>query len=553
MICGIVSPEEGLSGFSNVGTLSVFALLVLSLGLQSTGAVNYLADYVEKLSFKSESGNIFLLSILAGIPSAFLNNTAIVAIMLPVVMRLSKSTGISESKLLMPLSFAAMAGGTITIIGTSTNVIISSIYQDYSGKAFGIFEFAILGFVLFATYLIYILLFGRYLLPNKKSTDITLTEEYELGKFLIHVVINKNSPLVGKTIAESDLDKNRIRTIQIIHKGEEIIWVPEWNEKLNAGDELIVKANYKTLIENKRKLGLRIKKDHLDDKQLTSEDAVLFEAVIGNNSFLLGKMIKDVDFKQLFGAVPLALRRQGASLNQKVSEIEMKFGDTILMEARRQNIDKFHNSKDFIVLGKKKKPNYRTDKLALSIGIIITVVVIVSIGLLPLAVAALAGCVAMYLVGCVSPKYVYRKMEWRIIFLLAGVIPLGIAVQKTGLGTLVATNLLWILGQSSVELVIAILFILTTLFTSFMSNNATAILLAPIAIGIANQMGIDPKPFLITVMFAASTSFLTPIGYQTNTLIYGPGKYRFIDYVIVGGPLTILFALISIFLIPYLF
>lgn len=551
MIFGLVSPEEGLSGFSHVGTLSVFALLVLSIGLESTGAVAYLADIVEKYASKGESKTLLFLSVIAGIPSAFLNNTAIVAIMLPVVVRLSNATGISQSKLLMPLSFAAMAGGSITIIGTSTNIIVSSIHEDYFGTTFSIFEFSLLGIIFFIAYLFYMLLIGIYLLPENSNQ---LTKEYDLQRFLMQIEILPDSPLIGKTIFESGLDKFRIRTIRIIRKDDSPGWIPSWEEQLKAGDQLLIKANLETLINNKRKLGITINKEgSLDEASLTSEEAMLYQAVIGNNSFLLGKQIKNIDFKKLFGAVPLAIRRHGEALNQKVSEVELKFGDTILMEARRKNVERFSNSRDFILLDKIKKPNIRSNKLIISCLIVLSVILLASFGILDLVVAGFAGIVVMYLTGCVSPKYVYSKIEWRIIFLLAGVIPLGIAVEKTGLGALIATNIVSLTGTTSAQLVIACLFAITVILTSFMSNNATAVLLAPIAINLAQQMSIEPKAFLITVMFASSTSFLTPIGYQTNTLVYGPGGYKFADYLRVGGLLTLLFWIIAVILIPILY
>ncbi len=548
MITGLVTPSEGISGFSHVGTLSVFTLLVLSVGLQSTGAVGYLGDITEKYASKGELKSLIFISFIAGIPSAFLNNTAIVAILLPVVIRLSEISGVNESKLLMPLSFAAMAGGSVTIIGTSTNVIVSSIHETNFGTPFSIFEFSLLGIILFFAYLIYMLLIGRYLLPDNKKE---LTSNYELQDFLLQIKILENSPLVGKTIIESGLDEYRIRTLEIIRDGGEIASVPDWDERLKANDQLLIKAQLNTLIENKRKLGIEINKEgKLDETSLSSENAMLFQAVIGNNSFLLGKKIKEIDFKELFGAVPLAIRRHGEALNQKVSEIELRFGDTILMEARRKNLDRFSNSRDFIVLEKIKKSNFRSNKMIISCLIVLAVVLLASTGILDLVVAGFLGVSAMYLTGCVSPKYVYQKVEWRIFFLLAGVIPLGIAVEKTGLGELIANSITQFTGTGSPQLVIAMLFALTVLLTSIMSNNATAVLLAPIAISLSAKMGINPKALLVTVMFASSTSFLTPIGYQTNTLVYGPGRYKFIDYFKVGGILTLIFWILSVILIP---
>ena len=549
MLSGVVTPEEGLAGFSNVGTISVFALLVLSLGLESTGAVSYFVNRVENYATQNELLNIVAISLVAGVLSAFLNNTAIVAIMLPVVVRLAHISNVSPSKLLMPLSFAAMAGGCVTIIGTSTNLIISGIHSEYYGEPFTVFEFSLLGIVFFLIYLVYMAFVGRKLLPSSAKEE-NLTTQYEVDRYLTQVVVQKKSSLIGQQIGEDFHRKYGIRVLEIIREDGNVK-IPSQIEEVRENDVLSIKCRIDSLMEMRFKLGLKIKRDvFLDDKELTSEETVLFEAVIGYNSYLLGKKIKYIDFRQLFNAVPLAVHRSGEALPTMISEVEIKFGDTILMEARRKNLEKFNASRDFIVIDKKKKPNYRNKHMWPAMCIILGVVVAASTSLLPLEVAGLTGCVLMFLSGCVSPRYVYRKMEWRIIFLLAGMIPLGIAVEKTGLSDLLVSNILMYFGDLGPRYLISGLFAFTVVLTSFMSNNATAILLAPIAITLAEQLGVNPKPFLLTIMFGASTSFLTPIGYQTNTLIYGPGKYRFTDYLKVGGLLTVLIWLAATFLIP---
>lgn len=551
MILGIVTPEEGLSGFSDVSTISVFGLLCLSIGLESTGAVSWIGSWMQKNLVGTEAETIIGLSLMVGMCSAFLNNTAIVAIMLPVVIELCRTSKLSVSKLLMPLSFSAMAGGTMTIIGTSTNVVISGIYAKHFGEGFSIFEFSLIGLTIFLTYLFYMIFLGRFLLPDDK--DVDLIEDYDLNKYLTQVKVAKNSPLVGQLFGESQLVlKYDISVLELIREDDQV-WLPAQREKIQGGDRLLIRCDVESLVSIAEKLKLRVDRfTELDDENLSSEHALLFEAVLGNNSFLLGQKLKDVDFRRIFHAVPLGIRRHGEMLKKKLSEVELRFGDCILMEARRGKLDKFNNSRDFIVLGKIKKTNLRPRRLKRSALIILSVVATVTLGIFPLEVAALSGVAMMFITGCVTPRYVYRKMEWRIIFLLAGLIPLGIAVEKVGLSDLISSGMLEVLGDNAL-LVIGALFGMTVLLTSFMSNSATAILLSPLAITMAQQLNLNPKAFLITVMFAASTSFLTPIGYQTNTLIYGPGKYTFGDYFRVGGILTILVCIVSTFLIWYLY
>lgn len=555
MLTGILTPQEGLSGFSNVGTISVFALLVLGISFQSTGVVNYIGDRMERWVGPNELKTISIISLFSGVFSAFLNNTAIVAVLMPVCSRLSKFTNISVSKLLMPLSFSAMVGGTLTVIGTSTNVLVSGIYQDHYGLTIGIFEFFKIGLILFAAYMVYMLTIGRWLLPGEQADEEDLTKSYDVNQYLTQIKVLPDSPMAGTAVSNTEMvSRYNMRIIEIDRAGEKFS-VPEDSFVIHTNDILVIKAYLEDLIELRERQKIRIvrKEKHLDEQDLTSEEAVLFEAVIGRNSFLVGQYLRDIDFIQLFQAVPLAIRRSGTALSKKISEVKIQFGDTLLLEARRSNLDKFVMSPDFIVMEKVKKPNFRRDKMLLSLIIVFEVIILAALNVMPLVLSALLGCALLFLTNCVSMKYVYRKMEWRVIFLLAGILPLGLAFEKTGTSQMIANGILGLVGDMSVNWVISCLFIITTLLTSFMSNNATAILLAPIGINMAQQLGLDPKPFLITIMFAASTSFITPIGYQTNTLIYGPGKYTFMDFVRVGGLLTLIVWFLISILIPYFY
>ncbi len=553
LISGILTPAEALSGFSHEGTITVFALLLLSLGLQSTGVVNWIGNKMERITGTRELRMMTVLSTVVAFASAFVSNTAVVAILLPVVDRLAKFANVSASRLLMPLSFAAMIGGSITLIGSSTNIIVSSIHERHTGEPFGVFEFASLGLILFLGYLIYLFAFGRLIIPDHKQED-GLTKQYELESFLSQVVVNPDSPLIGKHILSTSLvTRHRVLVLNIIRDGTNV-WLPDQVEKVEVNDVLVIKSRADVLLSLQNQLKLQIVKDvDLDDKELTSEDAVLIEAVIGRNSFLVGKTISKVDWRHMFSAIPLALRRSGAPVSIRVRESVIQFGDVILFEARRSKLHLFHNSPDFIVLGRVKKQNLRKDKIFISCAIVIASILCAALGIFPLVTAALLGCVLLLLTGSVSMRYVYRKMEWRIYFLLAGILPLGIAIEKTGASKLLAKSMLMALGDASPALIISVLFLLTTVLTSFISNNATAILLAPIAIDMATSMNLDPKAYLVAVMFAASTSFLTPLGYQTNMLIYGAGQYKFSDFVKVGGGLTLLVWLLASYFIPKLY
>ncbi len=554
MISGIITPEEGLSGFSNMATITVFALLVLSLGLQSTGVVNYLGERLEQVTGTSELRIMLLTVIVVGFLSAFMNNTAIVAIFLPIITRLSEYAKVSPSKFLMPLSFAAMIGGSATIIGTSTNILAAAIYEQKMKESIGIFEFFYLGLIFFIAFVLFMLFIGKYIIPERKQVD-SLTQNYNLQQYLTQIIIKKDSPMIGQKLEDTELMKRyyRVRLIALVREGEEDLWLPSQVEAIQEGDMLIIKADLKDLLEIQGKQGIKVSQDNLDDTELNSEETVLFEAVIGRSSFLVGKRIKDVNFRHLLGALPLAIRKSGFSLARQVWEETVEFGDVLLLQARRKNLTQFYNSQDFIVLGKVKKKNFRRHRMLLSSIIVLGVIVVAALNLMPIVTAALAGAALLFVTGCMSMRYAYRKMDWRVIFLLAGILPLGIAVQKTGVDSLIAQQIIEFTGNASPRLVISMLFLITTLLTSFMSNNATAVLLTPIALMIASELHLDPKPFVLTVMFAASTSFLTPIGYQTNTLVYGAGQYTFMDFVKVGGLLTLLVWGLATLLIPWMY
>ncbi len=552
LLTNILTPEEGLSGFSNEATITVMALLILSIGLQSTGLVDQIGERLETITGKSEWRISFFTIVIVGFLSAFMSNTAIVAIFMPIVIKLANFAKLSPSKFLMPLSFAAMIGGTSTVIGTSTNIIVANYYLQATGNSIGIFEFFYIGLIFFAVFILFMFFIGRHIVPEHKKED-NLTAAYNLHKYLTQIQVMPSSQMVGKKIEDTELSKKDSVDIIGINRVGEPLWFPEQIEAVLPNDNLLVKANLEDIISIQNMEGLILKQKKIDDKKLTSEDAILVEAIIGQHSTFVGRKLGEIDFYELFRAVPLAIRRSGFPLSKKLDDVIIQFGDVLLMEARRSRMDVFFNYPGFIALEKMKKKNFRKEKSFIAILIVLGVIIAAAANV-NMAIAALTGCAFLFITGCVSMRYVYQRLEWRVIFLLAGILPLGLAVDKTGVGNYLAAHFVEYIGASSPTLIISLLFLSTTLLTSFMSNNATAILLAPIAINLAHQLGFDdPKPFVLTIMFAASTSFLTPIGYQTNTLVYGAGQYTFSDFLKVGGLLTLIVWLLATFLIPYFY
>jgi len=554
MLTGLVTPEEGTSGFSNSATITVLALLILSAGLQTTGAVNLLGRYLIKIIGKSANRALFIILVVSGLLSAFINNTAVVVIFMPIVFRIAKFTRNSPGKFLMPLSFAAMVGGTCTVIGTSTNILVSDIYANSNGGVgFGIFEFSLIGLACLIAFAIYMFVIGDRLIGHRPQDD-SLTDQYELKDYLTEIVITPGSLLAGQHISQTflkvDLDAE---ILEVSHKDGNV-WLPSHREVLREGDQILLKVNVDDILVIQDQPGVAIlSRGEFGDEDLISGETMLLEVVVAPNSKLVRRTVREIDFKTLYGAVPLAIRRRGTYLRNKIGDTILRFGDDILLEVKKESLKGFKRNFDFIPMSEIEKPVYNKRKLFLSVLITAGVVLTAALGLAPILVTSLTGCVLMFLFECITIREAYRSVEWKIIFLLAGLIPLGLAIENSGAAALISDNLFALLGQANPTWVVAILFMFTSMLTSIMSNNATAILVAPIGIGLAHQMGVDPKAFLLAIMFAASTSFITPVGYQTNTLIYGPGNYRFSDFFKVGGGLTILLLVVVTMMITLLY
>lgn len=547
---GILSVEEGLSGFSNTATITVGAMFVLSAGLFRTGAVSSLGLLFTYLSKHSYLLLLLTLMVISGVVSAFINNTATVAILMPVILSITGDTKLSASKLLMPLSFASIFGGVCTLIGTSTNILVNSIAVGHNLPAFSMFEFSALGIVFLVVGTLYMVLVGNRLIPHRR-THSDLTRDFDMGDYLTDIVLLPSARSVGKRLAEAPLVQDMdIDVIGITRKSVTVV-IPPPDYILQANDVLRVRCDVQKIRKLQDVKGVALKAGmKWRDQDLESEQAVLVEAVITPNSSLVGKSLKQLDFRATFGATALAIRRHGALLRGKLGRISLKAGDALLIEVKRDHLAQLKQHRAFVIASELPMPKLRKSRILASLFIIVGVVLTAALNIFPIVVSALIGCALLVLSKCISLEEAYQAIEWNIIFLLAGVITLGIALEKTGAAQVISNLMVSTIGAWGPVAMISAFYLLTNLTTEMMSNNATAALFAPIAIVTAETMGVDSRPFLIAVTFAASASFMTPVGYQTNTLIYGPGKYRFTDFLRVGAPLNLIFWLLSSFLIP---
>jgi di/tricarboxylate transporter len=550
LLSGVITPEEGLAGFSNTATVTVGAMLVLSAGLVKSGAMNLLGSGLNWLSRRGTATMLLTMMIVIGAISAFMNNTATVAMLLPVVVGMAHETRVGPSKLLMPLSFASMFGGVCTLIGTSTNILVSSVAERYGQPGFGMFEMAPLGLVFFAAGTLYMLAAGFRLIPDRRP-DGDLTERFSMGDYLTEIVILPEAKSVGATIADCPLTREIDLDILEVRRNAGRLLSPDPFTVLQAGDVLLVRSNVAQIKRLQERAGIALKPDmQWRDKDLESDQTQLMEAVVAPYSVLDGRSLKGIRFRDNFGATVLAVRHHGQVVHDNLNERTLRGGDVLLLKVRRDGLDRLRDSPAFVMLSDVGFPAFRTHKLLIALAIVAGVVGTAALNLFPIVVSAIIGCVLLVLTGCLTMEEAYSAVEWRIIFLLAGVLTLGVALEKTGAASLLSNWLIATVGVWGPVALVSAFYFVTSLLTETMSNNATAALLTPIAIAAAQSMGLDPRPFLMAITFAASASFMTPVGYQTNTLIYGPGQYTFGDFLRIGTPLNILFWLLATLLIP---
>lgn len=551
-----ISPSEGVSGFSNPATLTVLAMLILSSGISRTGLVQLLGrrmtDFAGDSLYKQLAATIGV----AGPVSGFINNTPVVAVLVPVISDLAHKGNVSPSKLLIPLSYASMLGGMLTVIGTSTNILASDVAArlgaqnpDLNLSAFSMFEFTGLGVIVLVTGSLYLLLVGHRLIPERVPPSEDYIEEYDIEEYLTEVIVEDGSPLVGRTVrgafADSDIDADIIR----VTRGSRTSIEPLGQKVLQAGDVLTIRGNQETLRELSREERLSFAGSpgsEADIEPTDEPEQTLVEVIIPQGSPLVGETLRSARFRQQYDANILAARSRGTTIRERLEDVRIRVGDTLLIQASPDSIDRLARNPDFVVGHEPDRPEYRTGKIPLAIAIILGVVALPALGVFPIMVSALAGVVAMVVGGVIHPNELYDAVEWNVIFLLAGVIPLGIALEQTGgadiLGGLVATSADFL----PVLVVLWLFYIGTGLITEVISNNASVVLMIPVAVEAALRIGASPFAFVLAVTFSASTAFLGPVGYQTNLFVYGPGGYRFSDYFRVGAPLQLLLSVVTV-------
>ncbi|WP_027339468.1 SLC13 family permease [Halonatronum saccharophilum] len=547
-----VSVEEALSGFSNSATITVLAMFIISQGIQNSGIVQVLGKKIIDITGDNKRKQLGLIMGLTGPTASMINNTPVVAAFIPMITNLAKKTKNSPSRLLIPMSYASMLGGMFTLIGTSTNILASNISDSLIGRPFSMFEFTHLGVILFLVGFIYLFFIGAKLIPARIDPEEGLTDKYEMDLFLTEVIVKEGSPFIGvpvnKTLERINLD---IDLVQVVRSGEKFKESLQ-DKELFEGDHLIIRSDRNTLLEILDDERLKLLPEiRIGDKQLEEpiKGNKLLEVVVTPDSFLVDQTFADVNFIERYDATILAIKRGPDLAHKKMEDIKLKPGDIILLFATKTTVDRLQQNRNFIVVKEFETKDYDIEKIPISLGILAAVVIPAILEILPIVVSALGGMIAMILTDCVNSKKAYDAIDWEVIFLLAGLIPLGIAMEKTGTAQYIADMILIGTEQLPPVIVLGLFYFVTVVLTNFMSNNASAVLMLPVAVEAANTLGANPFSFIMAVTFAASTAFLTPLGYQTNLMVYGPGGYKFKDFFIVGAPLQIILTIITPILI----
>ncbi len=541
-----VSPSEGLSGFSNQATITILAMMILSEGVRRTGLIQRLRKGVSSYTGADEKKQLGATVGIVGPLSGVINNTAAVALLMPMVNDVAHENGTSPSKLLIPLSYASMFGGMLTLVGTSTNLIASSLSEEYLDHPFSMFEFTQLGAVIFVVGSAYLLTVGYHLAPShvkpRSARETTEKEEY-----LTEVIVERGSPVVGSTVREVFEEFGLEAEVPQLIRDGTYVRNPPLSTEIGSDDVYTVRIpdeNLRSLLEIE---GVELVPEVTSEADLDvlAPESTLVEIVLTAGSDLVGKTIDSARFSRKYQARVLAIRRGGEVTHERLTEYTLRPGDLLLIESDPDSVDRLADEPDIIVAGELSLQKFRKSKLPIAIGTVLGVVGVAALGLLPIVVSALAGVVVMISSGVLKPAEAYDSVQWGVIFLLAGVIPLGRAMRETGGADFLGSMVVSTADILPMVAVLGLFYVVTATMTNLISNQASVVLLVPVAVDAAESLGANPFAFVLAVTFAASTAFMTPVGYQTNLFVYGPGKYEFVDYVRVGAPLQALLAVVT--------
>ena len=546
---GILESKEVLGVFSNSAPITVGCLFVISAALERTGVIDWLAQLIARVNWRSPWQALAVVLAIAMPLSAIINNTPIVVILTPVVISLAHSVKQTPSKMLIPLSYSTILGGTCTLIGTSTNILVDGIVQKHNLPAFGIFEITPFGLIYATIGFFYIFFVARFLLPDRPTLSDTLID-LSHRKFLTEVLVPGGSPLVGKTLHEAGLSRKRGHHVVDIIRDEGSLNPEHGEPKLQAGDRLVLRTSVAEFVGLRNGGDVTFENTDPLVEPITTRDVRMMEGIIGPHSSLVGQRVSDLNLRRLYDTYILAIHRQNENLHTNFDQVRLQFGDTLLLEGPGAGLKRLFDRQELVNLTEVTALPFRRNRAWLAILATLAVVVLSAFDMFPISTTALIAAAFVVITGCLDADEAYKAVHWPILMLIFGMLAIGLAMEKTGAASMLVQTIMGFVGPLGPFVILSILYLLTSMTTEFISNNAAAILLTPIGLGLADQLGVDPRPFAIAVMFAASASFSTPIGYQTNTFVYGAGGYRFTDFTRAGLPLNITLWLVASFVIP---
>lgn len=549
--------DQLLTVFASPAPVTIAAMFVLSAGLEKTGVIERIASALGKLAGIGYRRFLLILMLCVAVISAFINNTPVVMVFMPVVLSLSRTLGVPASKMLIPLSFASIFGGTCTLVGTSTNILASSILAESGRPPLGMFEIGKVGLPLLVIGCLYLTFFSKKLLPDRETLTALLSEE-ERKEFLTEAYVGKGSPLVGKVISQTDILRGKgVRILELVRDNVALTVNPK-ETALQAGDRLVLGCRPSGFAHARSVEGLVLAStEGMGLEAISAHEGSIVEGVIGPRSTLIGMTVGDVAFRQRFRVILMAVHRRGINLRKSIENLTLESGDLLLLMGTDQAINGVRAGDDIILLDHPPTPARSMRKKApWVLATAAAVIVLASFNIMPIEAAAIAGVAVILATGCLTPKEGYANVEWSILMLIFGMLGLGLAMQTTGAADLIARGISlaasfdFISPESRPIVLLAVLYLTTMVMTETLSNNATVVLMTPIALSLGASLGVDPRAFVVAVCIASSASFSTPIGYQTNTYVYGVAGYRFTDFTRIGLPLNLVYFAVSVVLIP---
>jgi len=551
-LTGLIGPNEIFAGFSNPAVITVWAVYIVSGGLFKTGVADLMGRVILRMAGSSEPRLIAVIMVSCGVMSAFMNNVGATAMLLPAIVAISRQAKVPLSRLLIPLSFSSLLGGNMTLIGTPANILASNILTERGLPTFALFDFFPTGLAVFATGILYMIFIGRRLLPVRQPPD-DRPAAYRLRDYVSELKVSPSSPLAGQSLVESRLGADYDLTVLAIIRHDRLQPALRRDTQIQPGDLLMVKGAPQNLMQAQQALDLTIQTEQIPElEQLDSDQVQIVEAILAPGSSMVGRTVRQLHFRERYGFTALAIRRHGELITQRLRDVRLQFGDALLLQGTPHRLLAAHEGDDFLILEPVMLEPRRRGKAPIAIGVMGLVVGLVLLDGLHISLAMVIGSVLMVLTGCLTMDEAYQSIDWRTVFLVAGMLPLGTAMESTGTARFLADLLLDAVGVLGPLAILAGIYLLAALITQPMSNAAAVVLMVPIAVDTALTLEANHQPFVLATVIGASTSFLTPVGHKANVLVFGPGGYRFFDYTRVGTALTLVTLITTLVCLPFL-